>query len=442
MAGMNSWRDILATTDRQSGYGVCLLKSGPAAFASPALAEPGVVNRGEMSVECVLTTRSRDRQGDIVEPAGCDWSEHEINPVVMFHHGKDHHLPIGKAEDPDGNYTVRLDARNRLVGKTYFSQSDRFAGDVFGLVAENILRGVSVGFDPADDGPRQKSVEVLGESPVLDRPAMRFKAWKLLEYSHTPIGVNRDALTTVVRKAWDGSRKMHPLLLKSLEPLAAPRRATVTGGFARVEKAMPQPGDEYDDPMAPEMGAEMGAEDPVTDAGMDQPADGPTPSVKTILDGAQGLRDLCEQLTAGMKMSEHSKARKYVSKMCAELDQTATDLEGFAEKIQAELSGATPGDDDGEPDGDEMPPVEPDGDEAEAEDKMAAVQKALKSYSPKRWVWADLAGGAAKVAKSQPADAKRTKELEAENRALKAELAATAKSIANLSRDLKAAGVI
>lgn len=434
---MTTWRDLL-TAAPDTGYGVALLKSGPASFAAPALAEPGVVDRREMSVECVLTTPARDRQGDIVEPRGCDAREHRLNPVVMFHHGRDHHLPIGKAEGPEG-YTVRLDG-DRLIGKTYFSQSDRFASDVFGLVAENILRGVSIGFDPAEDGPRQKSVEILGDSPNLDRPAMRFKAWKLLEYSHTPIGVNREAVTGVVRKALDGSRPCHPLLVKSLTPFAAPRRATVTGGFARVEKAMPQPqDDEYEDETPggdtePLPGTEDEAADPAAD-----PAPEPTPSVKALLDAAQGFDDLCRQVEAAMGASEHLGAKKYMKKVCAKADALKADIEAFAEKVQAELTGAAPADEDeGEDagDGDEAPAP----DEDEAADKMAAVQKALKTYARKRWVFADLA---ARLPKAAPAAVQKAdRALEAENKALKAELAATSKRIANLTRDLKAAGLI
>ena len=227
---MATWRDYLTATD--GPFGVSTLKDSAAPFAAPVASEKPVVSRRDMTVTGVLTTPSPDRQGDIVVPGGADFSEHRINPVVLFHHGKGQngHLPIGKAEDRDGNYTVRLvkgqDGRDRLVGTTHFSQSNKFAEDVFGLVAEDILRGISVGFDPkADDGPRnQKSVEVLGDSPSLDRPALKFNRWTLLEYSHTPIGVNREALTVAVNKALDGSRVIHPSLLKYLQPYASPGR--------------------------------------------------------------------------------------------------------------------------------------------------------------------------------------------------------------------------
>lgn len=216
-------------TAGESPYGVSVLKNAHASLAAPVMTTDNPrVNQSEMSVTCVLTSANPDRQGDVIDPLGGDFSEHETNPVVMFHHGKQHKLPIGKAEDRNGNYTVRHmkspAGNDILVGTTHFAQSNRFAQDVFGLVAEDVLRGVSIGFDPPE---LESDIDVLGPSPSLDRNAMHFKAWKLLEYSHTPIGVNRDALTVKIEKALEGSLKMHPALLQALQPLSQPRKTVV-----------------------------------------------------------------------------------------------------------------------------------------------------------------------------------------------------------------------
>ncbi len=233
-----SWLDTIAANRTPALYGVRVLKSASAPLAAPVNATKPHVDLGKMCVTAVLTTRTPDRQGDIVDPTGGDFSEHRTNPVVMFHHGKDHRLPIGKAEDANGNYTVRLVKAHDgdlLLGTTYFAQSNAFAQDVFKLVAEDVLRGVSIGFDPLT---HEDAVEELGASPILDRPALHFKGWKLLEYSHTPIGVNRDALTVAVQKSLDGSAKMHPVLERILRPFSERRKTSVTGGAA-VEKGMP-----------------------------------------------------------------------------------------------------------------------------------------------------------------------------------------------------------
>jgi hypothetical protein len=234
------WRDVLTATKPSDLYGVTVLKDVAASLAAPAARFKPAVDRSKMAVTCVLTTPAIDRQGDIIEPAGGDFSEHMTNPVVMFHHGKQHKLPIGKAEDEYGNYTVRLVKSQDgplLASTTHFSQKNRFAQDVFGLIDEDILRGVSIGFDP-DKG--DDSVEELGpKCPILKRPPLHFKNWKLLEYSHTPIGVHRDALTVAVHKAMDGSRSLDPRLLAMLKPLAEPRKTVVAVSDTdptRVEK--------------------------------------------------------------------------------------------------------------------------------------------------------------------------------------------------------------
>lgn len=468
---MATWRDYLTATDTGSPYGVVAVKgaSGTAELLSPVVTEKPTVSTRDMSATCVLTTPAPDRQGDIVVPSGADFSEHRINPVVLFHHGKGQngHLPIGKAEDRSGNYTVRLlkgqDGRDRLVGTTYFSQSNRFANDVFGLVAEDILRGVSVGFDPRDDGPRnQKAVEVLGDSPTLDRPALKFNRWTLLEYSHTPIGVNREALTVAVNKSLDGSRVMHPSLLKYLRPYASPRKTVVAvgGALPRVEKAMfPPDDDDQMDAMDSAPGDTGVADDvPAEDAGTetDQTGPEPTQSVKALMDLSQGLLDACDQVEASMAGGEHIKARKKSAKFCADLKRVAAEIAAFAESTHNEIQGASDygpdlqGDDAPEPDADEVAPsdeeaaegdeepdgddgmdgVEPSIDDGDGDEVPKALKKGMKgvkksfdlevdvetgaivvkgmNYTPRRLVAADLTGDAPVVYRTTPAPARKT----------------------------------
>ena len=419
------------TDDQSSAYGVCVLKDAPASLAAPVSNFKPHIDRGAMSVTAILTTRTPDRQGDIIDPAGGDFSEHETNPVVLFHHAKTHKLPIGKAEDRDGNYTVRLVKASDgdvLIGTTHFAQSNRFAQDVFGLVAEDILRGVSIGFDPLND---DDSVDELGPSPVLKRSALHFKGWKLLEYSHTPIGVNRDALTVAVQKALDGSRKLDPRLLAMLQPLTAPRKTVVAvttntaktnpngatvakpavtkSAVARIAKAPLAGADDEDDDRgesadqdgdaspgtdggdtdpgemdgdADDVGAMGGgkgddfdptADDPSADpnlpantagGGMD---DEPPPTVQTLTDGAQGLMDLGAAIEQQMMKSEHMKGRKFAAKVIAELKATAGDMKRFADKIRAELSGSAGMTDDPDADGSDDASTAPgdDGDNAD-----------------------------------------------------------------------------
>lgn len=479
-----TWQSILG--DRSgTPFSVSVLKGADslAPLAAPVSAFKPDVDKGKMCVTAVLTTRTPDRQGDIVDPVGGRFGDHVLNPLVMFHHGKDHKLPIGKAEDRDGNYTVRhVKARDGdvLIGTTHFSQSDRFANDVFGLIAEDMLRGVSIGFDPlSEDG----AVERLGPSPVLDRPALHFKGWNLLEYSHTPLGVNPDAITLAVHKALDGSRKLHPALLKILQPLATPRRTTVavtkgcsTAGFlnkplvgsklkrgkpipkARVGKAMPMPGDEddtqqpgdADNPDITDAGGDDDAAlpgglgqgddfDPATDSpdsdpnlpegyGAGDQDEEPPHTVQLLNDGAQGLLDLATALEGGAKKSEHIGGRKYCGALCTKLRQLAAQMSAKADSIHGELSGV-PTDGGGAPDQSdedeenassesENPDDEAEATEPETDEDGALVKK---GYQPRRWTYADLAGAVQPVV--QPtASASELKALRSENAKLKTAL--------------------
>lgn len=426
------WLDLLTSAPAVPRLGVTLKDGdGPASLSAPVTLARPKVNEREMSVTCVLATARPDRQGDIVEPRGADFAEHRLNPVVLFHHGKGGHLPIGKAEDARGNYTVRLaksrDGDDVLLGTTHFSQKNQFAQDVFALVAEDILRGVSVGFDPKDDGGRrEKSVEILGDSPSLDRPAMRFKSWTLLEYSHTPIGVNREALTVAVRKAMDGSRGMDPRLLKFLTPYAAPRKTVVPVGAPvppRVEKAMPEMEDD-DAGLYP--AGDGGGDDGGAVATDDQPADdrggADVPAgVKTLLDGAQGAMDLCGQIDAAMAQSDSLELRKFAKAICADLEKLAGKVSEYAEKHHAKLTGAPddepePDDESAEPDADGGEPEGP----PETDEDGALVTKG--GYRPRRLTFFDISGTPAPVARTQKAapaaDADEVAALRAERDAL------------------------
>lgn len=149
-------------------------------------------------------------------------------------------------------------------------------------------------------------------------------------------------------------------------------------------------------------GGDVGVADevPAQDAGAEAP---PTPAVKTLLDGAQGLLDMSGQLKVQIKQSEHLKARKYIKEACEELEKVAADFHGFASKVQKEMeSGEEAMEDDAEPeevedddveegdDGDdEMPPKKGKKPPMEQDDDGAIV---TKGYTPRRLIFADIPG--------------------------------------------------
>jgi phage head maturation protease len=144
------------------------------------------VDPANMLVRAVISTAAPDRAGDVILPAGLRNADEFLrNPVVLWAHQRSL-PPIGTCE----RLTIEAD---RVIAETKFSQSSPFARDVFGLYAEGVLRGWSVGFVPA------RALPIPG---TRDRPAggTCYPEWDLLEYSAVPVPENPQALTLAVRK--------------------------------------------------------------------------------------------------------------------------------------------------------------------------------------------------------------------------------------------------
>lgn len=182
-----------------------------------------------MAVSCVISTQARDRSGDIVRTAGIDLTNHIKNPVVLWDHGQNGHTaPIGKAEDPQGRYTVRLE-EDRAVATTYFAQSFSLAQQTFRLIESRMLRGASIGFKARD--LQNLPANTRDPRAAMQQGGVYVNECELIEYSHTTIPDNQDALCRVVLDKRLGSEVLHPVLLKSLTPLLPPRKAVVRSGF-------------------------------------------------------------------------------------------------------------------------------------------------------------------------------------------------------------------
>lgn len=199
-------------------------------LSAEAQSQTLLIDQKLMAVSCVISTQARDRSGDIVRTRGIDLANHIKNPVVLWDHGQNGNTaPIGKAEDPQGRYTVILE-EDRAIATTYFSQSLPLAQQTFRLIEERNLRGASIGFKardlqalPANSRDPRSTMQGTG--------GMYISECELIEYSHTPIPDNQDALCRVIIDKRLGSEALHPVLLKSLTPLLPPRKAVVRSGF-------------------------------------------------------------------------------------------------------------------------------------------------------------------------------------------------------------------
>lgn len=142
-----------------------------------------------------ITTATLDRDGEVVIPQGMDATEFEANPVLFWNH--DYNQPVGKClslkRQPAG-----------IVGEFQFAQRpEGFEGPYFpefvaSLVAQGVVRGVSIGYMPADGGTRRATVE--DRKRYGDTVQTVFSKWKLLEVSVAPLQANPDALVTAISK--------------------------------------------------------------------------------------------------------------------------------------------------------------------------------------------------------------------------------------------------
>jgi HK97 family phage prohead protease len=139
---------------------------------------------GDDRQEFIMSDGSIDRMGDIIEPSGWDLSSFSpgktFNPIALFNHRSDN--VVGSWSD--------VKVRNgQLIGKFVPAAegTSEIADSVRKLVDQNILRAVSVGFDPIEMEPLTK------ESDPYFGP-FRFKKQVLLECSIVSVPANANAV--------------------------------------------------------------------------------------------------------------------------------------------------------------------------------------------------------------------------------------------------------
>jgi HK97 family phage prohead protease len=133
----------------------------------------------------VISTGSRDRDGDTIDPDGWELANFRKNPVVLFAH-EHRDLPIAKALD------VRVE-RSQLIADAEFVPAEiyPFAETVFRMLREGYLRATSVGFKALKWARR-------------DDGGVDFQEQELLEFSVCSVPANADAL--MVGRGADAAR--------------------------------------------------------------------------------------------------------------------------------------------------------------------------------------------------------------------------------------------
>ncbi len=205
---------------------------GPLAVGYAALVTPNVDTKA-MSASVVISTSAVDRQRERIIASGLQIENYNRNPVVLWEHGLDPAVPfpVGKAKSPTGEIMLKS------IGDTwestcFFSQTNPLAYQVFGLVAEDIIRAASVQALP-HPGYVTREYDEDGQPVVVVNRA------ELVEWSWGRLGVNPEAVRKTLSFGRIGDQRIIPALVKSLSACLPPKKIVVPGAdlTARLKAA-------------------------------------------------------------------------------------------------------------------------------------------------------------------------------------------------------------
>ncbi|MDE3017036.1 MAG: HK97 family phage prohead protease, partial [Pseudomonadota bacterium] len=175
---------------------------------------------GENEVEVIISTSALARDGHILEPSGCDLSNYQANPIVLWQHNPD--VPVGRAADliVDGN---KIRARINFAPIGISPKAD----EVRGLVKNGIVSGVSVGFDVIDAEPLD---------PKQPRGGQRFTKWELLECSFCSVPADPGAAVTA--RAQTQEKNIMTTQTRAGKKLSAATKKQLDDAKDHLERAM------------------------------------------------------------------------------------------------------------------------------------------------------------------------------------------------------------
>jgi len=143
-------------------------------------------DEGERSVIAYITTNTKDRDNEVVDPSGCIMTDYLKNRVVLF--GHDHRgMPIGKCA------WIKSDEKG-LIAKTIYANTAQ-ANEIYEYRKAGFPMAQSIGFIPLETMQYQE-----GSPEYAQGIRLKYTKWLLLEYSDVPVPSNPEALTIAVSK--------------------------------------------------------------------------------------------------------------------------------------------------------------------------------------------------------------------------------------------------
>ncbi len=188
------------------------------------------IDRENMYVSpLAITNGSEDRDGEVTDPNGMIDIAYRNNPIVFLQHS--HRVspmipPVGTAETTNRVYDVKR-VGDAWYSGCRFSQSTRFARQVFRMVDDGLIRGRSIGalnhalspYRPKLPGVAFHQNQII---PVRTK-SVSHDQYELVEWSWVYIPSNRDMVTpvkSIISKGWLDNRPLDPslkMLMKSFD---------------------------------------------------------------------------------------------------------------------------------------------------------------------------------------------------------------------------------
>ena len=153
-------------------------------FKSASMDSEKKINLEKGIIPFILTSKTVDRDSEVILPDGGDIDEFKTNPVFLWAH--DAWSPsIGKV------LTDTIKSNSKLMtADVQFDLDDPFAALIFNKFAKGFLSAGSIRFKPTK----------IGTEPVLPgQKGVTIEAWKLLEFSAVPIPANPEALSQLAK---------------------------------------------------------------------------------------------------------------------------------------------------------------------------------------------------------------------------------------------------
>lgn len=140
--------------------------------------------KSKLYVAGIANAKEIDRMNEVLEPVGCMYDAYQKNPVFLLQHN--HSLPVGcvsmlKAEDNGMHF-------EGWVGDPAAAPLTRTQEDARSLVAQRIIKAVSVGFIP-----HEIRYPTYNERGDIVEPA-KIEKWEMLELSLVAVPCNAGAL--------------------------------------------------------------------------------------------------------------------------------------------------------------------------------------------------------------------------------------------------------